>query len=77
MVKPAMIQRAPTGFVSLSVLLKPVFLLAADARSRLTCDELAKRAHSASQSAKPRLCPLNLSVAGTSAAVGATLVTWA
>ena len=57
--------------------LSSVLLPGADAHSRLTCDELAKRAHSASWSNKPRLCPLNLSVAGMSVAVGATLVTWA
>lgn len=71
---------SPNGLclaVSSAQALSPVFLPGANARSRLTCDELAKRACSASRSDKPRLCPLNLSVAGTSAAVGAILVAWA
>lgn len=63
--------------VSSAQALSSVFLPDANARSWLTCDELVKRVCSASRSNKLRLCPLNLSMAGTSAAVGATLVTWA
>jgi len=71
---------SPNGLclaVSSAQALSSVFLPGADARWRLTRDELAKRARSASRSDEPRLCPLNLSVAGTRVAVGATLVTWA